>query len=164
MALRHLSWSGKSVGLDFVSPVQISETTTKGAQSCLKSGKVWRLNHSWNRQQSEPLPWSTHSSVNDSYSACAVVYSFPAVKGCPLKVPFVHRLHFVNQIALFSKWLEVAGCPWVPQGCWRLSSIQRSGTTFFLQLWNESPPLYLPFPPLFLFKALYIYIHIHIYI
>lgn len=46
------------------------------------------------------------ASVNDSSSACAVVYSFPAVKGCPLKVPFVHRLHFVIQFLFcFVRWL-----------------------------------------------------------
>lgn len=73
----------------------------KGVKEAFNLAYIWGLSHLWNRQQGEPLPCSTPSSVNDSYSACAVVYSFPAVKGCPLKVPFVHRLHFVIKMALF---------------------------------------------------------------
>lgn len=81
----HMQWKEYKL----LSPAQITEVEKRGKN----------MNHLWNRQQGEPLPCSTPSSVNYSYSACAVVYSFPAVKGCPLKVPFVHRLHFVIQIA-----------------------------------------------------------------
>lgn len=82
-------------GLDLLSPAQMIEM--------VKKKKNWRQKRSVctlheNRQQRWASPRSTPSSVNDSYSACVVVYSFPAVKGCPLKVPFVQRLHFVIQI------------------------------------------------------------------
>lgn len=136
-------------------------------KSSVKSGnKKWGLNNIWNRQPGEPLPCPTPpSSVNDSYSACAVVYSFPAVKGCPLKVPFVHRLHFVIQIApFFSNRLEVAGCPWVPRGGQkgRRRPFSAQGQLFFpSRLRNESPPLYLPYI-LSSFSKPYIYKYIYI--
>lgn len=91
---------------DLLSPAQIAGME-KGGQM----HEVWTLHETGSK--GEPLPCSTPSSVNDSYSACVVVYSFPAVKGCPLKVPFVHRLHFVIQINpfFFDVAQKVAGCP-----------------------------------------------------
>lgn len=133
----------------------------KGQNAASNRAKIRGLTHVWNRQQSEPLPCSTPSSVNDSYSACAVVYSFPAVKGCPLKVPFVHRLHFVIQIALFFEmaWgsrLPLSAAGREEKGCHPLSA---QGQLFSLA-GNESPPLYLPYILSSFSKAVYIYIYI----
>lgn len=153
------------LGLNLLSPAQITRHR-KGAKKTYKvasnQAKIWRLNHLWNRQQGEPLPCPPPPpSVNDSYSACAVVYSFPAVKGCPLKVPFVHRLHFVIQIApFFSKWLEVTGCPWVLRGG------EKGRNPFSAQ--GRSPPLPSKWIPLHCtspisslpFQKPYIYIYI----
>lgn len=90
------------------------------------------------------------------------MYSFPAVKGCPLKVPFVHRLHFVIQIALFFKmaWGSRLSLSAAGREEKRLLPIQRSGTTFFLRL--EMNPLHCTSPISSLpFQKPYIYIYIY---
>lgn len=80
----------------------LHRNNSKGAESSLELGTNMRSEPFMKQAAKVSLsPVPPPSSVNDSYSACAVVYSFPAVKGCPLKVPFVHRLHFVIQIAPF---------------------------------------------------------------
>lgn len=62
---------------------------------------------------------SPFSSVNDSSSACAVVYSFPAVKVVPWKCllftdSFCKSDHHPHPTPVsFSSWLEEAGCLWV---------------------------------------------------
>lgn len=93
------------------------------------------------------------------------MYSFPAVKGCPLKVPFVHRLHFVIQIALFFLFLNTAWGSRLPLRASRRQKVVIRWAlrdNFSLWLWNESPPLYLPYI-LSSFSKLYLYIYIHIY-
>lgn len=97
------------------------------------------------------------------------MYSFPAVKGCPLKVPFVHRLHFVIQIApfFFLFFSKTARGSRLPLSAARrrkvvVRSALRDDFLFPPAFENESPPLYLPYI-LSSFSKPYIYI-IHIYI
>lgn len=114
-----------------------------------KGVKRWDLNLFQSGSKVSLSPVFTPSSVNDSYSACVVVYSFPAVKGCPLKVPFVHRLHFVIQItpffSPFRNGARLTGCPRVWQAGKMVSAYSTLGDNLVcLSLRNKSPPLYLP--------------------
>lgn len=102
------------------------------------------------------------SSVNYSFSVCAVVYSFPAVKGCPLKVPFVHKLHFVIQIALFKM---ARGCRLPPSAGLRQkinkfkkksAPLSNHGQLFPFALINILTPLPPPFQSRIYIQYIYI--------
>lgn len=165
------SWSRKSIKSR--PSVSCTQTTVKGAKSSLELGPNTRSEPFMKQaaRWASPLFHPPPSSVNDSYSACAVVYSFPAVKGCPLKVPFVHRLHFVIQIApLF--FFEMAGGSRSPLSAARRQNVvaaQRSEKTsssaFEMNpLHCTSPISSLPFQSRIYIYSIYIHIYMCIYI